>query len=579
MKYIFSYSEPQKHLIDIEFIADKISADETLIQLPAWRPGRYELGNFAKNVKTFSAFDEKGNQLSFHKITKDCWKIQTKGVKELHIKYSYYAVDLNAGSTYLDEKQLYVNPVNCCVYIPERINDACEVEIHTPKNYLLATSLKRKDKTVSPFRVGATSYHELADSPLIVSATIQHNIFVLDGVEFNLWFNGECKPNWPKIINDFFIFINEQFVTMKGTIPSDEYHFLFQILPYKFHHGVEHLSSTVITLGPSYEIMRGDAFLEFLSVSSHELFHSWNIKAIRPAEMFPYDYTKENYSRLGFVAEGVTTYYGDFFLFRSGIYSEFEVNRVLSKHLQNHFDNFGRYNLSVADSSFDSWLDGYSEIVPHRKTSIYSEGCLIALMTDLLIRKYSDNEKSLDDVMRHLYNEFAKKGKGYTEIDYKNVCEKFAGHPLEEFFSTYVYKPASYENALRECIDYIGLQLMTASSKKFHEKHYGFKISENLPVTKVIAISPNSVAEKAGIQLNDEIISINGYAVKNNFGEWARYFGAGEIKLIVSNAGKVRMISFAPSSEEYYKVHYVQKTLTPTENQMKNFTSWSKRKF
>ena len=335
----------------------------------------------------------------------------------------------------------------------------------------------------------------------------------------------------------------------------------------------------MIALGPSYEVMKGDTFLELLSVSSHELFHSWNIKAIRPAEMYPYDYTKENYSKLGFVCEGVTTYDGDFFLFRSGIYSEFEVNRCLSKHLQAHFDNFGRYNLSVADSSFDTWLDGYGEIVPHRKTSIYSEGVLIALMTDLMIRKYSKNEKSLDDVMRYLYNEFAKKGKGYTEVDYKAVCEKMAGTSFTEFFSNYVYKANDYKNALIECIDYIGLQLLSGSSNKYHERHYGFKTSEILPNSKVIAIYPNSIAEKAGIQLGDEIIAINGYAVKNNFSDWTKYFGANEISLTVSNTGKVRTITFIPSAEEYYKVYYVQKTATPTEAQMKNFNSWSRRKF
>jgi predicted metalloprotease with PDZ domain len=585
LKYIFSYKEPHTHLIDIEFIASSLKGDVTTIQLPAWRPGRYELGNFAKNIKQFIPQDEKGTPLPFHKITKDCWKIQTKGIKELHIRYSYYAVDLNAGSTYLDEKQLYVNPVNCCVYIPERIDEACEVELILPDKYAVATSLKgqtpkgKKRVSTAPFRAGAASYHELADSPFIASPTLQHNMFVMDGVEFNLWFQGECKPNWTKLINDFFIFVNEQFVSMKGPIPSDEYHFIFQILPFRFHHGVEHLSSTVIAMGPSYEVMRGDTFLELLSVSSHELFHSWNIKAIRPAEMHPYDYTKENYSRLGFVCEGVTTYYGDFFLYRSGIYSDFEAHRALSKHLQNHFDNFGRYNLSVADSSFDTWLDGYSEIVPHRKTSIYSEGCLIALMTDLMIRKNSNNERSLDDVMQYLYKEFANKGKGYTEEDYKAVCEKMSGVSFTEFFSNYVYRAASYENALTEYLEHIGLQLLKGVSKKFHERHYGFKISEATPVAKIISIYPKSAAEKAGIQPGDEILSINGYPVKNNLGDWARYFGFSEINLTVSNSGKVRTVSFIPSQEDYFQLHYVQKNPSASEAQMKNFTAWSRRRF
>lgn len=585
MKYIFSYTEPQRHLIDIEFIANDLKGDETTIQLPAWRPGRYELGNFAKNVKQFIPQDEKGKPLPFHKVSKDCWKIETKGVKELHVKYSYYAVDLNAGSTYLDEKQLYVNPVNCCVYIPERISDPCTVELKVPGNYQVACSMpsatphKKREDTSYKHSLSAKDYHDLADSPFIASASIQHNIFFMDGVEFNIWFQGECKPNWAKVINDFFIFINEQFVSMKGPIPSNEYHFLFHILPYRFHHGVEHLGSTVIALGPSYEVMRGETFLELLSVSSHELFHAWNIKAIRPAEMYPYDYTKENYSKLGFVCEGVTTYYGDFFLFRSGIYSEFEYFRSMFRHLHAHFDSFGRYNLSVADSSFDTWLDGYTEIVPHRKTSIYSEGCLLALMTDLMIRKYSKNARSLDDVMRHLNNEFAKKGKGYTEADYKATVEKIAGHSFDEFFSNYVYKASSYENALRECIEYIGLQLLTGLSKKYHERYYGIKISEVLPNSKVIAIYPGSVIEKAGIQLGDEIIGINGYTVKNNLAEWAKYFGQNPIQLTASNGGKTRTIMFTPSAEEYYKTYYVQKIATATEAQQKNFTAWSKRKW
>jgi predicted metalloprotease with PDZ domain len=587
MKYTFSYSDPQKHLIDIEFVANNIKSDVITIQLPAWRPGRYELVNFAKNIKQFVPQDEKGKLLPFHKITKDCWRIDTKGTKELHIKYSCYAVELNAGSSFLDEKQLYVNPVNCCIYIPDRMNEACTVELKIPQDYIVATSLKHisSKPATTPLTLGvswigvAKNYHELADSPFIASSSIKHNMFILDGVEFNLWFQGECKPNWPKVINDFFIFINEQFVTMKGPIPSNEYHFLFQILPYRFHHGVEHLSSTVIAIGPSYNVMNGDAFLDLLSVSSHELFHSWNIKAIRPVEMYPYDYTKENYSKLGFVCEGVTTYYGDFLLFRSGIYSEFEYLKSMLRHLHAHFDNFGRYNLSVANSSFDTWLDGYTEIVPHRKTSIYSEGCLLALMTDLMIRKHTKNERSLDDVMIHLYNEFAKKEKGYSEADYKVAVEKTAGHSFDEFFSNYIYKASSYENALVECIDYIGLQLLNGKQKKYYESSYGIKISETLLVTKVIAIYPDSVIEKAGVQLGDEITSINGYTVKNNLAEWTKYFGRTEVKLTVSNSGKTRTICFTPSAEEYYKSYYVQKKSKASEAQKKNFNAWSRRKW
>jgi predicted metalloprotease with PDZ domain len=594
LKYIFSCNDALKHLIAIEFVADAIQSNEVRIQLPSWRPGRYEQGNFAKNVKQFIPLDEKDRVLPFQKITKDCWVIHTKDIKQLRIKYFYYAVDLNAGSSFLDENQLYVNPVNCCVYIPDRIEEACIIELKIPSDYQVACSLpsatahKKQENTSYKHILSAKDYHELADSPFIASPTIKHNVFFLDGIEFNLWFQGECKINWAKVLNDFFIFINEQFVTMKGPVPSSEYHFLFQILPYRFHHGVEHLASTVIALGPSYDIMDGEVFLELLSVSSHELFHSWNIKAIRPAEMFPYDYTKENYSRLGFVYEGVTTYYGDFLLFRSGIYSEVDYFKSMFRHLQAHFDNFGRYTMSVADSSFDTWLDGYAEIVPHRKTSIYSEGCLLALMTDLMIRRYTQNKQCLDDVMMYLYTEFAQKGKGYSETDYKQAVEKIATHSFEVFFNTYIYGATSYENALGECLKYVGLQLLKVKSKKYFEGAYGIKTSSpsNLQILKgmrgeiVTAIYPDSVIEKAGIQLGDEIISINGYTLKNNnLAEWAKYFGRSEIKLTVSGNGTTRPICFIPSAEEYFKTYYIHKIASAADSQKENFGLWCKRKW
>ena len=366
MKYIISYKNPHQHYIDIEFIAD-VSAATTTVQLPAWRPGRYELGNFAKNIQKWAAFDEKGNPLLFQKKTKDSWQIESKNAKQIHIKYNYYAAEINAGSSFLDENQLYVNPVNCCVYIPEKMNEKCELTLMLPENYKVASGMNHSDKNKNGHSFLLNNFHELVDSPFMASATLKHDSFIVGDVEFNLWFQGECKPDWEKLKTDFSKFCNHQLQMMK-VFPVKKYHFLFQILPYKFYHGVEHITSTVIALGPGCSLMKGDLYENLLGVSSHELFHVWNVKTIRPIEMFPYDYSKENYSKLGYVCEGLTTYYGDYLLFRSGVFSEEQYFKTLNERLQKHFDNFGRNNLSVADSSFDTWLDGYSPGIPNRKT-------------------------------------------------------------------------------------------------------------------------------------------------------------------------------------------------------------------
>lgn len=580
MKYIVSYSKPHQHFIDIEFIAENITQDEVIIQLPAWRPGRYELGNFAKNVQKWAPFDNNGNALQFEKIAKDAWKVNTKNVSTLHIKYNYYAAEINAGSSYLDENQLYVNPVNCCVYIPERINEACELILNISEKYKVAIGLKESTRTHSFL---AKDFHTLADSPFIASDTLQHHLFHCNNIAFNLWFQGECKPDWEKLVTDFTKFINEQFLVI-NQFPDKEYHFFFQILPYKMYHGVEHTNSTVIALGPGYNLMKGKLYEDLLGVSSHELFHAWNIKTIRPKEMFPYDYTKENYSRLGYVCEGVTTYYGDYMLFRSKVFNEQEYFATLEERAQKHFDNFGRTNLSVADSSFDTWLDGYVPGIPNRKTSIYDEGCLLAFVTDIFIRKHSNNKHSLDDVMQYLYNEFALKNKGYTAEDYKGVVEHFANQSFDTIFNDYINTAAEYKAIVEDALNYVGCELKMIPNTKFCEHALGIKVAETNGVCKISAIYPNSIADKGGLAINDELTGVNEMAAKpdgsgTTFNEWCNYFSDNKLEISFVSAGVIKKTTLNPSANSFYKTVRIVKQNQATEQQKENFKLWSKNNF
>lgn len=588
MKYIVSYTKPHQHFIDIEFVSN-VDKNETLVQLPAWRPGRYELGNFAKNIQKWAPFDNKGNALKFQKISKDCWKVETKGVSELHIKYNYYAVDLNAGSTFLDATQLYMNPVNCCVYIPEKIDEACEMELQLPKDYRVACGAKHKNNIIS-----CDNFHELADSPFIASASLIEHRITCGGKDFYIWFQGECKPNWDKISTDFMKFCNHQLEMMQKA-PFEAYHFLFQITPHRLYHGVEHTTSTVCALGPGYNLMKGDLYEDFLGVSCHELFHAWNIKTIRPVEMQPYDYTKENYSKLGYVCEGVTTYYGDYLLFRSGVFTEDQYLKTFDERLQKHFDNFGRFNLSVADSSFDTWLDGYAPGIPNRKTNIYDEGNLLAFVTDMFIRKNSKNKNSLDDVMRELNEEFALKGKGYSDQDYKQAIEKFAGASYDDIFNNYINGIKDYESLLVEAMNYIGYELIKEPTAKFNEQALGLKVNGVEGICKVTAVYLNSVADIAGIGINDDILSINKMQVKpdasgTNFTEWCNYFGqnsplvkgAGGIapmEIEFASGGIIKLVNLVPQTGAFYKTIKMRKQAKANEEQKRNFELWSQSKF
>lgn len=571
IKYIFSIPNPASKYIDIEMQVETVSGDKTYFQLPAWRPGRYELGNFAKNIQRWNAFDENGNELKFKKVTKDKWEVETippnSGTKVI-IRYNYFTAQLDAGGCWLDSEQLYINPIHCCFYVEGRKNESHEIKLQIPGDWKIGCGLEFKNKIVL-----AENYDELVDSPFIASPNLIHHQFEANKEIFHILLQGECTPDWQRIKKDFKAFIKEQ-INMMSDFPANGYHFLIQVLPYKFYHGVEHARSAVIAIGPGEDLMSEKLYPELVGVASHELFHTWNVKAIRPAEMLPYDYTKENYSRLGYVYEGFTTYYGDLFLARTGFFSLQQYLDEISVRLQKHMDNYGRFNYSVAQSSFDTWLDGYVPGVPGRKTSIYDEGSLIALMIDLLIRKYTGNKKSLDDVMRKLYSDFAKKHIGYTETDIIKIVEDVAKHSFKEFFDNYVYKAVSYNLFLEELLSLAGLQIKKTPSEKSTERLFGFRFKNNNGSDKVISVIPVSPADVAGLTRDDEIVFINGHKPESNPVEPDSYFNDAEITLRILTLKRPRELKLKPTGKTFYDRYKVTRMESTNEKQNQFLEKW-----
>lgn len=567
MKYKISYSKPNSQYIPIEAEIDVKGKKSIEICLPAWRPGRYELGNFAKNIHGFSVFDDKGKKIVFEKTAKDVWLVTLNKQSKIKVRYSYFAADLNAGSTFMNDQQLYVNPVNCLIYFKGQLDSACELKLDLPSNFKLACGASHKKNIIT-----TKSFHELADSPFIASANLQHKDLTLKGVKFHFWFQGECRPEWEKILPDFQKFTLSQLQKF-GVFPTKEYHYLFQILPYPNYHGVEHLTSTVLALGPGYEIMK-EGYDDLLGVCSHELYHAWNIKTIRPIDMQPYDYSKENYSRLGYVCEGVTTYMGDLFLAEAGVRDFVWYKKELEKLLQKHFDNFGRFNYSVAESSFDTWLDGYVPGAPNRKTSIYNEGALLSFVTDMKIRKASNNKYSLHDVMSELYQKFGLKNKGYTESDYKKTIEKFAGEKLDNLFKNYFYGLHSFESILVEAFETAGLTIKMTPNPLFSYSILGVKSLLVMDKTIVKQISPGSTADLGKVMLEDEIVAVNGFRITGNLDKWVEYFKDSQIELTVSRAGRILTLMCPHTNKSYFPIYSVVKSKAPSNLEKRIFKKW-----
>ena len=516
--YTFSTENPAAQYVQISMKFEPTNAIEK-IQLPSWRPGRYELGNFAKNVKGFQVFNEKNENLPYKKITKDCWEVQVKNSKIIKVSYDYYASDLNAGSTYLFEEQLYVNPVNCCTYVVGREDEGIILDLKIPEDYVVAGSLEIEKHTLF-----ASNFDELADSPFICSNSLQHNSYNVEDVLFHVWFQGEVKVDWEKLIPDFTAFSEKQ-IEKFGSFPVEEYHFLTQIVPFRAYHGVEHSRSTVLLLGPSYAIFK-EVYKDLLGVSSHELYHTWNVKAIRPIEMFPYDFTKENYSELGLLCEGVTTYMGDLFLYKSGVFELKEYLNEMNAQLQKHFDNPARFNYSVAQSSFDTWLDGYVPGAPNRKV-------------------------------------------------YKRAISQFTSEDMDAFFEKYVHGISDFRSILNESFDVIGLKIDTKVNDKISQSKLGVKsiLQGNYHVIK--SIHPNSPAEKSGLMLEDELIAVNGMDAIGNVDSWLNYFINDQVELLVKRKGVFMVKKIVFDNQNYYLDFLVVEIEHKSEIQKKYFEKWS----
>lgn len=477
MQYTISILDTQTHFIKLTWTIDSVHQDTIHIQQPAWRPGRYELQNYIKNTRCFRIQDETGSDVPFFKTTKDRWEVDTRLTKKITVTYEYYANQLDAGASYVSDQFLYINPVNCFMYVEGRMDETYTLNFELPDDYIIACQLPQT--AGNKHQLTAKNFDLLADSPFIASNSMVHHQFEVNATfpaidskkaTIHFWFQGEPYPQMQQLIDETIAYTNEQ-IALFGDLPSKDFHFLYHILPTTFRHGVEHTDSTVIAMGPHTDWSNAEFYDSFMAISSHELFHLWNIKRIRPQDMLPYDFTKENYSNLGYVYEGVTTYYGDIILLRSGVWNWQQYANSFNGDLLKHLSNSARFNYSVAESSFDTWIDGYVPGVVGRKVSIYIEGMLAAFIADVLIIHHSNGKHSLDDVMADLYNQFYKKDKGYTEPDYKTLLEKYAGISFDSYFTEIIWGRGHFNNWLTLVTDLIGcsINFETAQLSKLPE--------------------------------------------------------------------------------------------------------------
>ena len=570
MKYRLFFEDPLLHLIRVEVELFPTSSGVFELFLPKWRPGRYELGSFAENITDVHASTVSGEPLSVFKSAFNSWSVNVSGTDRIFFHYSFFANNASAGDCFFSTDQVSINGVNLLMYHPERIAEPCELELNLPDNYKIACGLRRENQTLF-----ADNFHQLVDGPILASPSLQHFSVPVSGVEHNLWFMGDVHPDANKISEDFRKFGEAQ-VLLYGGFPVQEYHYLFLIHNKHFYHGVEHYNSTMIALGPGYKLMHPELYEEFLGVSCHELFHTWNVKAIRPVEMQPYFYDGENYSKLHYVTEGVTTYYGDLMLLKSGVWDLENYLRVFNNSvLKRHYQNQGRNHITLEEASYDSWVNGYKAGIANRKISYYSKGALAAFILDHLIREASANARSLDTVMREMYERFGKTGIGYTGDDYKAIAEAHAGINLDDYFAEIIAGKLPLEQRLKAAGNYFGLDLNRRKPTTKTERNLGFRALEQSGAFTVRHLHEGSPAMEAGLAVGDELIALNGVRItKRNLQDVFEYLGSDQaFEFTLFRDERLQKIAMQKTTfrAELYMLNQVA---DPSEAQLRNRAAW-----
>ncbi|MCC5937241.1 MAG: M61 family metallopeptidase [Lunatimonas sp.] len=483
MQYEISQEIPTSQFIRIQLQIACQQDEPISLQLPAWRPGRYELAHYAQYVRRISVHVN-GENVPFQKLTKDRWTFRAGKAGDYVVDYEFYAGQMDAGGCWADTEQLYVNFSNLAFDIQGRTEEEITISLRVPGHYQVATALTQ----TSPFEFWASNYQELIDSPFIASPTLKHATYQVANTLFHLWFQGDIHFDIPALIETFRAFTARQ-IDAFGDFPAENYHFLYQLLPYTHFHGVEHKFSTVITYGSAMLLQDPTEMAELVGVSSHELYHFWNVCRIRPAAILPYDLSKEAYLQEGLIAEGVTTYLGDMYLLRCGAYSMPQYLDELTKRINRETVSQGWKYQSIADSSFDLWLDGYKVGIPDKKVSIYNRGALISLCLDLILL---DRQSSLEDVMKQMWNTYGKTETGYTLKDFESIVSACAGDIpfISAFFQRFIYGTEDLLPVLRECLMWAHIAIRPDNFPDNLGTYYGIILDDSDKITRLHPDAP-----------------------------------------------------------------------------------------
>jgi predicted metalloprotease with PDZ domain len=540
IRYTVSMKRASAHYLDVklEVEASGAKGGELHFAMPVWAPGHYRVEDYARNVDVVRAFDAaSGRELQAKKLEKSRWSVALDGAERVRVEYSVYGFTYSVEATYVDDLHALINGASVFLYVEGMTTRPARLKvIPYPGWKSVSTGLEQ----VSDWEFEAPDYDRLVDSPLEVGNQDVVS-FEAGGARYEVSMYGPTVFGKETFVEDVRRIV-EATVPVFGHLPYKRYVFIVNFTD-TASGGLEHLNSTMCFL-PRFRMIPREEYHVAMGLFSHEFFHAWNVKRMRPVGLGPFNYSAETYTRSLWIAEGVTSYYDDLILRRSGIYSPEEYLDVFADNISLMKSLPGSRHQSAEEASFDTWTKFYksNENSPNVTSSYYTQGAIVGWMLDMVIRR--EGHGTLDDVMKRVYSDtYLKEGRGYTDLEFEGACVAVGGGPAKEVFDSRVR--GRDEIDFDRYLGYAGLKLGLKTESKEAKGFLGVKLDSDGDRTTVKGILAGSPAEAMGLSVNDEIVGIGELRVNQD--RLSFYVSATspgeELKLTVARNGRLAEVS------------------------------------
>lgn len=508
ISFEISFTEPQAHYAEVKMLISGNTENHIDVKMPVWAPGSYLIREFPKNVENFHAKGD-GNELQAAKIDKNTWRIQAGKAKNIELNYRVYSFEVSVRTSFVDASHAFLSSTGIFMFIDKKLDYPSEVTIIPHPNWSkISTGLDPVAGKKNTFF--APNFDVLFDSPIEVG---NQDIFYFTaaGIEHEVAMVGEGNYDKEKLKRDMTKVIESETAIFKEN-PNKRY--VFIVHNYESGGGgLEHLNSTVLGASRNaYSTPSG--YLNFLGLVAHEYFHIWNVKRLRPENLGPFNYSAENYSTNLWISEGFTAYYDNLILRLSGLIDESAYLKILGDDINSVENRPGNHVQSLKESSFDAWIKQYrpNENSINSTVTYYNKGALIGLLLDLEILQATNAQQGLGDVMKAMYDQYyTKEDRGFSQAEFEAMAEKIAGKSLKPIFD---YVDVASSPDYNASLQHAGLELVDATETT-NNATLGVKTSTQNGQIIVSSILRDSGAWKDGINVKDELISIDGTRLHN----------------------------------------------------------------